>query len=131
MIQKIMIAIATLAMAFSVMVLGSQPASAGVLCDTTGICGTIKHYSPDSGHDSPITIRCDYGDDSTKHWVYEGQSSTRYCKDTDEVYVHTNEEIHCLYRDSFGSLYWGKTFDAVGWHKITDNFNRSCVVQRD
>lgn len=132
MIKKIMIVVATLAMAFSIMVLGSpKPASAGILCDTTLVCGTIRHYSPDNGHDAPITIRCDYGDDSTKRYVAEGESSKKWCRDTDQVYVHTNEEISCLYFDRNGRAYWALRFDAVGWHKITDDFNRSCVVGRD
>lgn len=131
--KKILIAIATLAMAVSIMVLGSsQPASAGNC--TAWLCGTISHYSPDEGYDDPIAIRCDYGSGPTE-FVYEGQSSTMRCHDTDEVYVRDNEEIHCRYRKytgpDTGTYYWQLRFDAQGWHKITDDFNRSCVVQRD
>ena len=131
MIQKIMFAIGTLALAFTFLTVGAQSASAGT-CSLGGtLCGTVRHYAPDNGWDGPITIRCDYGDSSTKHWVYEGQSSKSYCKDTDEIYVHGNEELWCLTTTPEQTVYWFKKFDATGWHKITDAFNRSCVVQRD
>lgn len=124
--KKILTIVAALAMAFFVMVLGVQPASAGILCDTTGQCGTIKHYSPDSGYDAPIAIRCNYGSGPTR-FVYEGQSSKLRCRDTDQVYVRANEEIRC--RTLSGA--WFTRFDAKGWHKIKDTFTQSCVVQRD
>lgn len=133
MIKKIMIAIATLAMAFSMMVLGSQPASAGELCDTTGICGTVKHGT-DYGYDAAIVVRCNYGTGISKY-VYEGESSTKYCHDTDEVYVRSNEEVWCKYwiQEGAGTGHYEyiKQFDAQGWHKITDNFNKWCVLHRD
>lgn len=131
MIQKILFAIASFALAFSIMAVGAQPASAGT-CSLGGtLCGTIRHYAPDTGHDAPITIRCHYGVASSKRYVHEGESSKKYCKDTDQVYVHTNEEIWCLTTTPEQTVYWFKKFDATGWHKITDAFNRSCVVQRD
>ena len=110
------------------------PAFAGEC--TAGIyCGTIRHYSPDTGHDAPITIRCTYGVASSKRYVPEGKSSKSYCKDTDQVYVHTNEQILCRYyrTTSYGSQipYWKIRFDATGWHKIDDLFNRTCIVNRD
>lgn len=126
--KKILIA---LAMAFSAMALVPQPASAGTLCDTTLVCGTIKHRSPDTGYDVSIIIRCKYGDASSKRYVAEGQSSKKWCRDTDQVYVRINEEIRCLYYDRSGRAYWVTKFDATGWHKINDAFNRSCVMQRD
>lgn len=106
----------------------SEPAEAGN-CTAT-FCGTIRHGS-DSGYDDPIAIRCDYGEGPTR-FVYEGQSSKLRCHDTDEVYVRSNEEIHCrFYNHTTGLSYWMKTFDAQGWHKINDLFNHTCVVQRD
>lgn len=125
MIKKIMIAIATLAMAFSIMVAGSKPASADECSGT--LCGTIVHAS-DSGYDADIVVRCTYGVEASKRWVPEGRSSASYCRDTDQVFVRTNEEIWC---GSSPSAPKGKTFDAQGWHKINNLFYRWCVVQRD
>lgn len=122
--RKFFIAIAAIAMAFSMMVLGSQPASAGDC--TLGQCGTIIHGA-DAGYDDPIIVRCDYGVESSKRYIYEGQSSRSKCRDTDQVYVRYNEEIHC--KTNSGA--WIPFFDAQGWHKINDLFYRTCVVQRD
>lgn len=131
--KKVLVVIATLAMAFSVLVLGSRPASAGWVCDTTGICGTVKHGS-DAGYDAPIAIRCNYGSGPTE-FVYEGQSSTIRCRDTDEVYVRDNEEVWCKYwiQEGAGTGHYEyiRQFDAKGWHKITDHFNKWCVLHRD
>lgn len=124
--KKILITLAALALVLTTLVLGAQPASAGILCDTTGQCGTIKHISPDTGYDAPIAIRCKWQTGPTR-FVYEGQSSKLRCHDTDEVYVRYNEEIRC--RSNSGL--WFTRFDAKGWHKIKDTFTQSCVVQRD
>lgn len=128
--KKIFIAIAALVMAVSIMVLGSsQPASAGWPCDNLGVCGTVRHFSPDHGYDAPIAIRCNFGEGPTK-FVYEGQSSKLRCHDTDEIYIRDNEELKCLYNTPEGT-YWQTKFDAQGWHKITDAFDHTCLVQRD
>jgi hypothetical protein len=110
-----------------------EPAEAGFPCDNFNICGTVKHYSPDAGYDAPIAIRCNLGTGPTK-FVYEGQSSKLRCHDTDEVYVRDNEEFVCrtVVNGPHGDYYtWQRVFDAKGWHKITDEFNRSCVLTRD
>lgn len=129
--RKILIALAALALVLTTLVIGARPAAAGTLCDTTLVCGTIKHRSPDTGYDVSIIIRCKYGVASSKRYVAEGTSSKKWCRDTDQVYVRVNEEIRCLYFSRSGQAYWSTTFDAAGWHKINDAFNRSCVMQRD
>lgn len=132
--KKILLVIATIAMTFSMMTLGAKSASADDSCSLFGtLCGTVRHYSPDDGYDDPIAIRCDYGEGPTQ-FVYEGQSSTLRCKDTDEIYIRSNEELWCRYvvSGAHGDYYvWNKTFDAQGWHQIHNDFNRSCRVQRD
>lgn len=129
--KKILIILAALALVLTTLMLGAKPASAGKVCDYTGVCGTIKHYSPDNGYDVSIIVRCKYGVSSSKRYVPEGRSSKSYCKDTDQVYVRINEEILCRHYDRNGRAYWYKQFDATGWHKINDAFNRSCILQRD
>lgn len=111
----------------------ASPASAGTC--TGPVCGTIRHIT-DAGYDRAIKIRCDFGDPDTFHKVAEGESSTKYCKDTDQVGVRKDEEIWCKYTTygpSGTHVTWKKKFDAQGWHKIYDNFNDGdgCVVQRD
>ena len=93
-------------------------------------CGQIRHFSPDDGYDDPFPIRCKYGDPSTNHELAEGQNSTRYCKDTDQVYVRANTEIWCLPTTYPG---WVKRFDKRGWHKIDDIWDDGygCTVRRD
>lgn len=109
------------------------PAFAGTC--TAGIyCGTIRHVN-DPGYDPSIIVRCTYGVASSKRYVPEGRSSKEYCKDSDQVYVRSGEELWCRYSRSapYGSRisYWAKTFDATGWHKITDAFNKSCTLRKD
>lgn len=116
---------------------GAAPASAGT-CTAT-LCGSIRHYSPDDGYDDPILIRCDYGVPATNHLLYEGETSTKYCKDTDQVYTRTNEEIWCKYPTpqahipGFDDWVWIKKFDAQGWHKINDIWDdgQGCTLRRD
>ena len=111
----------------------SSPALAGSC--TGPVCGTIRHIT-DAGYDRAIKIRCNFGDPDSFAKVREGESSTKYCVDTDQVGVRDNEEIWCKYTTygpSGTHVSWQKKFDAKGWHKISDNFNDGdgCVVQRD
>lgn len=101
-----------------------------------GVCGRIDHYSPDDGYDPAILIRCDYGDPNTNHYLEEGESSTQYCRDTDQVYVRTGEEIWCkMPIDPWlgATTEWRKMFDATGWHKIDDAWSDGygCTLRVD
>ena len=115
-------------------VLAPAPAAhAGVLCDAGISCGTIGHTT-DAGYDASIIIICNYGDAfpnvdwSKLRYVREGQMSTRYCKDTDVVFVRKDEEIWCR----SGTSKWEKRWDAYGPHKITDLVvEKHCVLKRD
>ena len=130
MINKILIVFALVA---SFTFANAQSASAGKACDATGICGTVRHAA-DSGYDAPIIVRCVYGT-GPKKYVPEGFSSKKWCRDTDQVYVRSNEEVWCLYwiQEGVGTGHYSylKQFDAQGWHKITDHFNKKCIVKRD
>lgn len=108
---------------------GTPTAQATASC-TLGFCGELYHYSPDRGYDRATLIRCDWGNPSTNHLLREGQHSTRYCRDMDQIYVRRGEEIWCLSGNRFGP-FWAKRFDATGWHKVTDLFSQSCVMKTD
>lgn len=110
----------------------ASPAHAGSNC-VEPFCGRIIHVN-DTGYDPAILIRCDYGDPSTNHLLYEIRSSKRFCKDTDQVYVRPGEELHCRmpYNTAHGvGMRWQKTFDATGWHQIHNEFRWDCVLQKD
>lgn len=94
--------------------------------------GFIKHYSPDRGYDAAIIVRCDYGNPDSKRYVKEGERSSKYCPDVDQIYVRYNEEIVCKYVYPTHTV-WEKKFDARGWHKINNFWNDGvgCVVTRD
>lgn len=114
----------------------ATPAYAGE-CTILGVCGTIKHYTPDGGLDPAIIIRCDLGDPTTKHNLWEGETSTKYCKDTDEVWNRVGEEIWCKYPTTTsyltGDYTWIKRFDDAGWHKINDIWDDGwgCTIRED
>jgi len=119
--------LATLGISFAV----PAPANAGEC--SYGLCGIIKHYSPDAGYDAAIIIRCDWSSSTTlsgAHYLTEGQSSKTYCTDTDQVYMRAGDELWCITGDRFGT-YFEKVMDATGWHKIDDLFDRSCVLHKD
>lgn len=122
MIKKILLVVVMVA---GLLFVNMNSASAGE-CDGS-LCGTIVHSS-DAGYDADIVVRCTYGVEASKQWVPEGRSSASYCKDTDQVFVRTNEEIWCGYSPTSSKA---KTFDAYGWHKINNLFYMWCVVQRD
>lgn len=122
MIKKILLVVAMVA---ALMSFNLNSASADECSGS--LCGTIVHAS-DSGYDADIVVRCTYGVEASKRWVPEGRSSASYCKDTDQVFVRTNEEIWC---GSSPSSAKAKRFDAQGWHKINNLFYMWCVVQRD
>lgn len=108
----------------------AQPAAAG---NCTGdFCGYIFHYTPDDDYDPAIRIRCNYGDPATNHLLYEGEGSSKYCKDTDQVGVRDGEEIWCKYY-IMGLVSWQKKFDATGWHKIDDVWDdgAGCTLRKD
>jgi hypothetical protein len=127
--KKTLIAlIAILAFPFMLNLVTAAPAHAGKLCDTTGICGTVHHYAPDNGRDTPIPVRCKYGDPSSTRYVAEGKTST--CKDVDQVKVRKGEELHIL-KFFKGEPYWTKWHDATGWYKVDDTFNGRLLVQAD
>jgi hypothetical protein len=105
-----------------------ESASAGTC--TLGSCGTIVHHA-DAGHDPPILVRCDFGNPATNKYVYENESSRKYCRDTDQVYNRDGEEIWCVLFYISGVPQWGKEFDATGWYKINDLYNKSCTIQLD
>lgn len=134
--KRIIVAIlVSLGLAFALPV----PAANAGECSLNGtLCGQIKHYSPDDGYDAAIIIRCDWSDDTSlagARYLAEGQNSTSYCKDTDQVYVRTDEEIWCkkITSISAGLYVWVKTFDSHGWHKIDNTFGDGlgCTVRRD
>lgn len=131
---------AVLASAFAgatlVPVAAPAPEAVAGECTAYVICGTIKHYSPDDGYNPAIIIRCTYGDDSTKNYVAEGESSKKYCQDNDQVYVRAGEEIWCKYLVSDGMPHaykWVKKFDAAGWHKTNDLWDDGlgCTLRKD
>ncbi len=106
------------------------PASASPYCDNLGICGVVIHYSPDDGYDPPFLVRCNFGDPSSNRYVYEGQTSKSYCKDTDQIYINSGARLVCIYYLG-GYPKWEVVFDSTGWHKIGDDFGRTCVYQLD
>ncbi|WP_110240473.1 hypothetical protein [Nocardioides gilvus] len=108
----------------------ASPTAAAPTCDYNVTCGWLNHVE-DNGYDAPIIVRCNYGDPNSERRVAEGEQSSKYCKDIDQVYVRTNEEIHCRRAARTGQWYWWKEFDARGWHKVNDTWRESCVVQRD
>ena len=127
--KKILIALVlALVLAFA----SPVPAATAGEC-SYGLCGIVKHYSPDNGYDAAIIIRCDWSSSTTlsgAHYLTEGQSSKTYCVDTDQIYLRTGDELWCITGDRFGT-YFEKVFDATGWHQIHDTFDRSCVLQKD
>lgn len=136
MIRSKLAALSALAMgAVTLVGVNAGPAQADDTCYPGIGCGTIYHYTPDSGLDNAIKIRCDYGDPSTNHLLKEGEGSKKYCKDTDRVYVGDGEEIWCKYLIGSPSdlvYVWmkakpssdpnnpGEYMDATGWYKISN-----------
>jgi hypothetical protein len=99
--------------------------------------GSVSHLS-DSGYDAAIVVFCNYGDAfPTPNWnrekyVAEGTSSRADCgTDTDVIWVRRDEQIACREVTRTGTVFYTVKFDAYGGHKITDNENEDCVVQRD
>lgn len=91
--------------------------------------GYFRHYSPDAGFDDPIYVTCDWNTRTTHNVpIAEGVSSP--CADTDGVFVASGKQIVCLYFVG-GVPVWQNTFDATGWHKITDIQSYTCVHQLD
>lgn len=112
----------------------TAPASADECTKVFGVtvaCGTIYH-AKDAGYDTPIGVRCTYGDPASTRWVKEKESSKKYCKDADQVYVAKGEEIWCHY-DIADVGVWRKKFDKTGWHKIDNLWDdgNGCVKRRD
>lgn len=134
--KRSILATALTAVLASVLFAPAPAAQAGG-CTGGVVCGVIKHYTPDAYYDPAILIRCDFGKSSTNKSLYEGESSKKYCADTDEVYVRSGEEIWCKYYSTTvgqGTLYsWVKKFDATGWHKISNAFNdgAGCTLRKD
>lgn len=100
------------------------------------MCGEIYHYSPDDGYDPAIIVRCDYGVPASQRWIQEGEHSTYYCNDVDEIYVRDGEELWCKMPIDpwMGATYeWQKRFDATGFHKITDTWDDGfgCTLRVD
>lgn len=89
----------------------------------------LHHYAPDDGYDPAIMIRCNYQQGVTE-FLYEGQSSERYCGiDMDEIYIRAGEEMWCL-----DHWVWAKRFDATGWHKVVDTWSdggQGCTLRKD
>lgn len=126
-------ALLTLLFGLFAVVYAAPPASAGEC--TAGIyCGKVYHGN-DTGYDPAIIVRCTYGDPDSNRYVYEGHSSKEFCKDADQVYVRSGEEFWCIYyrTSSYGTQIkeWRLTFDATGWHKIDDLFNKTCTLRKD
>jgi hypothetical protein len=128
--------LAALAAMFGLTIVNPSLASAGectILPGGGAACGQLRHYSPDDGYDAPILIRCNFGDPSTNHELYEGQNSSSYCRDTDQIGVRANEEIWCKRIITTGVQQWQLVADAQGWHKINDLFDDGvgCSLRRD
>jgi hypothetical protein len=114
---------------FIAAVLTNSPANAGN-CSSLG-CGSMTHYAPDDGYDSPMLVRCQWGDNATNFLLYEGSSSTSHCRDLDQIYVRPGENYRCRgWSGSYG-WYWTGAYDATGWHKIYDGENKVCVLNLD
>lgn len=110
-------------------------ASADEACLPVKSCGSIYHYTPDSGRDTPILVRCDI---NSGPWlrVYEGQSSRRHCNDTDAIWNRAGEEIWCkmlVGSPSDQVWVWQRKFDATGSHKIDNWWNdgQGCTIRAD
>jgi hypothetical protein len=127
MLKKILAPLALL-VACLVPVSVAGPAEAGTLCNLTGICGSLRHSSPDHGYDAPITATCDLGNPwANITYVYEGQNAG--CKDTDGFWVNYGTVIRCTFSgDGYGTVTYHYTGDFV---KIRDNANFKCVSGTD
>lgn len=130
--RKIFAAFLGLFMAMMILFGIQSPAVAGD-CTWGVICGRVTHAT-DDGYDPPIKVRCDYGNNATIKYIYEGQNSGSSTKcgqfgngDMDEVYVRDGEELWCFNQE----LGYVKEFDATGYHKVNDLWNKLCVLHVD
>jgi hypothetical protein len=92
--------------------------------------GNVIHAADDSGYNDPIAITCNWNNP----WGYAkylavGWGSKSYCSDADGVYVGAGRQISCRYLGTYGA--YNKTFDATGWHKVTDVESWVCYHQLD
>jgi hypothetical protein len=95
---------------------------------TLTICGTVYVPADPPGAGRGVIITCDWNNpNGSDHVVPPGGSSKQFCKDADGIYVATGREVRCLANE----LGWVNTFDATGWHKVNDSFNRLCYDKAD
>ena len=94
------------------------PAQAGYACDTFNRCGSMTHYNPDPGLNTPILYRCA---DGSVHSASVGQSDV--CRDVDSIYVRPGENLEVAYGGTFGT--------ATGWHDIGDYNGYRLIVTAD
>lgn len=132
--KKILIA---LVLALVLALASPVPAADANTC-TFGICGQVRHYSPDDGYDAAIIIRCDWSADTSlagAHYVTEGSSSAVFCKDTDQIYMRTGDELWCKMVNPLNPTItmWAKRMDATGWHKIGSDWDDGygCTLRKD
>lgn len=114
-------------------ILQPSPSYAGD-CTFGYFCGQVYHDT-DAGYDPAIKVRCNYGNDNTIQYISEGQRSGADSKcgqygngDMDEIYIHVGEELWCW--DNY-KTYLSKEFDATGYHKVNDSWNKSCTLRQD
>lgn len=104
--------------------------AANAITCSGGVCigGEVRHAT-DDGYDPAIIVFCNYGDPwDQRRLVAEGTSSKADCGvDTDQIYIRDGEELWCT--DSGRA--WEKEFDATGRHKISDLWNKPCVLHKD
>lgn len=88
--------------------------------------GEILHASDDSGYNPPIYVRCDGGlQTSLGLGVWSKQIPG--CSDVNQMYVGSGDQIRCQ------TPFWTwQTYDATGWHDISNNSGRLvCYQQKD
>lgn len=104
----------------------AQPAEAGRCI--LWLCGRLHHY--DGAWNKRILVRCDFGVPSTNRYVPENRDDP--CKDMDQVYVYRGAELWCrTWSGSTASWDYRKVFDATGWHKTNDLWDKSCAYRHD
>lgn len=122
-------------LAIPLMIGGAPRADAGVLCDTTGICGTIHHVSgPGLAESMSITCAWDAATSGPRsgsiRTLARGKSSPPLCKDTDGFKVPSGRDVVYGYKASYGWVETGR-FRSTDWVKIGDSTTYYMWLVRD
>jgi hypothetical protein len=86
--------------------------------------GEILHPTDDAGWNPPIPYRCDGNGVMS---LSLGEWSKSECADVNEIYVASGDQIRCQ-----TPFFTWTTYDATGWHAISNNSGRlHCYQQKD